>query len=102
MPALQMKVKAITSFEKDGYLHRLCQDSSKISKKKSSLLWKSHEVIDVETVVCHEAIDVETISEEIRIDEALHSEKDSQQDIFVAQERLSLCEDLTSAIVVSY
>lgn len=91
MPALQMKVKAITSFEKDGYLHRLCQDSSKISKKKSSLLWKSHEVIDVET-----------ISEEIRIDEALHSEKDSQQDIFVAQERLSLCEDLTSPIVVSY
>ncbi|XP_030442379.1 uncharacterized protein LOC115664510 isoform X2 [Syzygium oleosum] len=101
MPALQMKVKAITSFEKDGYLHRLCQDSSKISKKKSSLLWKSHEVIDVETVECHEVIDVETISEETRIDEAIHSEKDSQQDIFVAQERLSLSEDLTSPIVAS-
>ncbi|KAF8009642.1 hypothetical protein BT93_J0604 [Corymbia citriodora subsp. variegata] len=97
MPALQMKAKAITSCEKDGYLHRLCQDSSKISKKKSSLLWKSHEVSDVETVECQSGV----ISEETRIDEAIRSEKDSQQNIFVAQERLSFSEDLSSAIIDS-
>lgn len=94
MPALQMKPKALMSCERDGYLHRLCQDSSKISKKKSSLLCKSHEVIDAETVECQNGV----ISEETIIDEAIHSEQDSQQNIIVAQERLLFSADLSSAI----
>lgn len=97
MPALQMKAKAITSCEKDGYLHKFCQESSIISKKKSSFLWKSREAVDVEMIECQSG----AIPEETRIDEAIHSEKDSKQDIFVAQERSSFSEDLTSPIVDS-